>query len=53
MPSSEVSVTSGTWSLVIIERGGARSTAGHDQDETERSERTWEREKNHTLHPLS
>ena len=42
MPSSEVSVTSGTWSLVIIEK---RGMAGHDQDETARSERTWERER--------
>ena len=42
MPSSEVSVTSGTWSLVITEK---RGMAGQDQDETARSERTWERER--------
>ena len=50
MPSSEVSVTSGTWSLVITEK---RGMAGHDQDETARSERTWERERKEQHSPSS
>lgn len=50
MPSSEVSVTSGTWSLVITEK---RGMAGHDQDETARSERTWERERKEPHSPSS